>query len=224
MGVDFTSYSRVKTEPVPERFRARAYPISKKDIIKFEKELQDVPLEMRSLVMVLQGASYNAEGNIIMTSNYKISDELRDEFYEIYTNDEEFITVDWITNIIYKTTEESKSGTTGRSYSGYYDFCKLVQNLNKGMYMPPSVDSPPENGIVLTASSIDCLNGLEEVKKYFVSDTFKADSEKYGNSIDHRFDSKIVPSEDDIHQESWFFREFYSMMTLAADGGIVKIF
>jgi hypothetical protein len=91
------------------------------------------------------------------------------------------------------------------------------------MYMPPSVDSPPENEFVLTASSIDCLNGLEEVKKYFVSETFEANSEKYGNSIDHRFDSKIVPSEDDIHEESWFFREFYSMITLAADGGIVKI-
>jgi len=207
MGIDFIGYSRVKTEPVPERLRAKINPISKIAI-------KDLNLDTMNLV------GGDAEGMIFVSpeNEYEISQELQQEFYETIGAEEDFITVDWCTNIIYRKTAGSKICRTGRSYSGYFDFCNEIDQQNQLVYMPQL------DGILSTHSCIECLQGLETVKKHFVSDEFVADPEKYGNSWDHRFNNNLVPAKENIHNDSWFFREFYSMMSVAADGGIVKIF
>lgn len=190
MGVDFTSYSRVKSEPVPERFRAKRLPVSVSDADRKD-----------------------------------FDNELRYEFYGTIGREEDFITVNWDTNIIYRKTPETKIGSASRSYDGYGEFLSKLTKLNGGhrSYMPPDTDIAPENGIVSTERCITCLQGLERVRSHFVSPSFVADPEKYGNSYEHRLYTESVPEEDNIHDDSWFFREFYSMMSVATDSGIVSI-
>lgn len=226
MGVDFYGYSRVKAEPVPERFRAKRVPASAEKRRDLENRLRLAPYDVRCLILTLSGTSVGPEGQLIIPDDIEISEELRDEFYAMYRENKDFINVCWDTNIMYFKTADSKPGSAGRSYSGYGDFCTLLTKLNGGRplsYMPPSTDTAPENGFVSAEKCLQCLQGLDLVRHHFVSAGFTADGGKYGESCDHRFKEDLVPKEDDIHGDSWFFREFYSLMTLGADGGIVRI-
>lgn len=226
MGVDFTGYSRVKSDPVPDRFRTKRKPVSEEDTKRFETKLLETPHDLRAFVMVMSGASYSQNGKVILPDVIEIAQELKDELYEIMEKEEDYICISWETNTIYRRTPETKQGSAGRSYSGYGDFRKVLFELNGGRlpYMPPDTNVAPENGIVSTERCITCLQGLERLKHHFVSPSFVADPEKYGISCDHRFSDKDVPAEDNINPDSWFFREFYSMMSVASDGGIVVIY
>lgn len=224
MGVDFFSYSNVRTEPIPSRFRATKKPTTnekRKDILK---DLFNLSHDERTLVLTMMGAQLTPDG-LIVPDELEISPELQDEFYNTIGKEEDFITVCWDTNIIYRSTPETKTGTAGRTYSGYADFCRTLKSLNKLPlpYLPPSTDIAPENGIVSTDKCVLCLQGLNQVRDHFVSSDWKPDADKYGNSDIHRFNTEIEDKENNIHDDSWFFREFYSMMALGADSGFVRI-
>jgi hypothetical protein len=224
MGVDFYSYSNVRTEPIPSRFRATKKATTndkRKDILK---QLLNMSQDERALSLTLLGAQLGPEG-LIIPDELSISPELQDEFYETIGKEPDFLDVCWDTNTIYRSTPDTKRGTAGRSYSGYGDFCRDLKVLNKLPlpYMPPSTDTAPENGYVNTEKCILCLQGLNMVRDHYVSPDWKPDAEKYGNSSEHRFDKSLTDKKDNIHDDSWFFREFYSMIALGAESGFIRI-
>ncbi len=224
MGVDFYSYSNVRTEPIPSRFRATKKSITnekRKDILK---DLLSMSRDERILSLTLMGAQLTSEG-LIIPDELELPHEIQDEFYKTIGIEPDFLDVCWNTNTIYRSTPETKSGSASRSYSGYGDFYRDVNILNKLPlpYMPPSTDMAPENGFVNTEKCILCLQGLNMVRDHYVAPDWKPDAEKYGESTDHRFDDSLVDKKDNIHDDSWFFREFYSMMALGAESGFVRI-
>jgi hypothetical protein len=224
MGVDFYSYSNVRTEPVPSRFRATKKSITnekRKDILK---NLLSMSRDERILSLTLMGAQITSEG-LIIPDELELPHEVQNEFYETIGKEPDFIDVCWNTNTIYRSTPETKSGSASRSYSGYGDFYRDVNILNKLPlpYMPPSTDMAPENGFVNTEKCILCLQGLNMVRDHYVSPEWQPDAEKYGNLSEHRFDNSLTDKKDNIHDDSWFFREFYSMITLGAESGFVRI-
>ena len=224
MGVDFYSYSNVRTEPIPSRFRATIKPVTNERRKEMLKELLATPREMRSLVLTITGAQLGPDG-LIVPDELDLPREVQDEFYETIGKEPDFLDVCWNTNTIYRSTPETKRGTAGRTYSGYGDFCRDLTILNKLPlpYLPPSTDTAPENGYVSTEKCLLCLQGLNMVRDHYVAPDWKPDAEKYGESTDHRFDDSLTDKKDNIHDDSWFFREFYSMMALGAESGFVKI-
>ncbi len=224
MGVDFFSYSNVRTEPIPSRFRATKKSITnekRKDILK---ELLSMTRDERVLSLALMGAHLGPDG-LIIPDELELPREVQDEFYKTIGKEPDFLDVCWNTNTIYRSTPDTKRGTAGRTYSGYSDFCKDLTTLNKlpMPYLPPSTDSAPENGYVNTEKCILCLQGLNMIRDHYVSPEWQPDADKYGNSDAHRFDISLTDKKDNIHDDSWFFREFYSMMALGAESGFVRI-
>jgi hypothetical protein len=224
MGVDFIGYSNVRTEPIPSRFRATKKSITNEKRKGILKDLLSMSRDERILSLTLMGAQLTSEG-LIIPDELELPHEIQDEFYKTIGIEPDFLDVCWNTNTIYRSTPETKSGSASRSYSGYGDFYRDVNILNKLPlpYMPPSTDMAPENGFVNTEKCILCLQGLNMVRDHYVAPDWKPDAEKYGNSSDHRFDDSLVDKKDNIHEDSWFFREFYSMMVLGAESGFVKI-
>jgi hypothetical protein len=224
MGVDFTGYSNVKTEPLPSRFKPVINKQSEKDILEFEKELQKTPKEYRSLIMSIAGASYGVDGRIILPYEVKVPDEMCDEFYNTIGKEPDFIAVCWDTMTIYRRTPETRSGTSGRSYSGYGDFCRELKFLNNGplQYIPPDTDVAPEYGFISTDKCLTCIQALDKIRHQLVSDSWQPDPEKYCDCNNARYEEDF-PKDDDRNQESWFFREFYTVMSLGAESGFVRI-
>lgn len=222
MGVDFYSYSNARTEPVPSRFRATKKVISNEQRINILRDLLNMSHDERALSMALIGAQLTPDSVLIPD---ELSHELRDEFYETIGKEDDFIDVCWETNTIYRRTSDTKLGCAGRSYGGYEDFCRDLKILNKIAmpYMPSSTDTAPEYGFVSTEKCLLCLQGLNKIRDHYVSSDWIPDAEKYGNSWDHRFNDTLVDSTDNIHEDSWFFREFYSMISLGAESGFVRI-
>lgn len=213
MGVDFYSYSNVRTEPIPSRFRATKKSVSNEQRQNILKDLLNIPQDQRDFVLAMMGAQLGPNG-LVIPDEISISHELQDEFYKTIGDEDDFIAVCWETNIIYRSTPETKRGSAGRSYSGYGDFRRELAKLNKlpMPYMPPDTDVAPECGFVSTDKCILCLQGLNQVRDHFVSPEWKPDPD---NSSDDK--------KDNIHEDSWFFREFYSTIALGAEAGIVRI-
>lgn len=216
MGVDFYSYSYVRTEPVPVRFRAERKTMSDDARREFEKELSALARDEQALVLCLRGMSRDAEGRLIIPDEVTLSEELRNEFYETIGMEDDFLHVEWETNTIWRRTADTKMAEAGRSYSGYGDFFRDVRKFygtRSEFYMPPSTDTAPENGIVSTERCLQCLRTLEAVRWNYVSDAWVPHTD--------------VPEEsgpDNRHTDSWFFREFYTAVALAANGsGVLRI-
>lgn len=217
MGVDFYAYSYVRTEPVPARFRAERKVMSDSDRLKFERELVRLSREEQALVMCINGMSRDADGRLIVPEETTLSDELRTEFYNTIAAEDNFLHVDWATNTIWRTTEDTKFADAGRTYSGYGEFFKGVREFygaRSDFYMPPSTDSAPENGLVNTERCQQCLRTLDVVRRNYVSDAWKPEADV------------SVPEEEEEgpHADSWFFRQFYTAVALAANGsGVLRI-
>jgi hypothetical protein len=224
MGVDFHGYSRIRTEPIPNKYRASNKAISDYERREFEKEFHQLHPDLKGIVLSINGISYGSEGHLIYPSIPELSEQLQDELYEIYEKQEDFITVCWNTNTIYRRTPDTKECVAGRSYSGYGDFIDILKKLNEGPlpYIPPSIDSAPENGLVSSDKCWTCLQTLNKLRHHFVSDSWQPDYTKYINypkTVEDLDDDKA----DDIHEHSWFFRDFYTVISLGADGGFVRI-
>lgn len=186
---------------------------------EFEKELSALARDEQALVMCLRGMSRDTEGRLIVPDEVSLSEELRNEFYETIGADDDFLHVDWATNIIWRSTADTKTANAGRSYSGYGDFFRDIRKFYGArgeFYMPPSTDTAPENGIVSTERCLQCLRTLEAVRWNYVSDAWKP-----------AVSDSVVPEEggpDNRHADSWFFREFYTAVALAARGsGVLRI-
>jgi hypothetical protein len=221
MGVDFYGYSFVRTEPLPKKFRGE-----KRDPAELEAERRKLMASIRadpevaSLVLVLSGASIGTDGRLIMPDTPVVSDELREEFYTTIGNEPDFLGVDWDTGIIWRSTEETKIASAGRSYSGYGDFRQCLRDLNGGrplLYMPPSTDTAPENGYVSADRCRLCLEGLDRLRAHFVPADWKPNPEG-GDG-----DGDTVDDKDELHADSWFFRQFYTTMWIGAQSGMVRI-
>lgn len=83
MGVEFIGYSRIKTEPLPNRFKI----LNKQD-----------------------------------------------EFFQTIAKENDFISVCFETNTIYRTTPETIVSSAKRSYSGYDDFVEELRSLDDKMF------------------------------------------------------------------------------------------
>jgi hypothetical protein len=222
MGVDFYGYSNVRTEPVPNEFRALKTPLLPEERADIEESIRSAQPGLRELLMSTIGASYAPDGALIICDKVEISEETTEKLYNLYENNEDFLDVCWYTNTIYFATPYTMKASTGRSYSGYDDFCRELTRLNGGKplaYMPPSTDSAPECGFVSTDKCILCLQGLNSVRKFFVSDSWLPDMKAHVTHLD----DMIVPPVAAIHDDSWFFREFYSAVSAGADSGYLTI-
>jgi hypothetical protein len=218
MGVDFYGYSFLRSEPLPKKFRGE-----KRDTAEIEAERRRLEGAMRSdpmvsvLMLALSGASVGADGRLIMPDTPVLSDELRDEFYATIGAEEDFIGVDWDAGIIWRSTEETKIASAGRTYSGYGDFRKCLYDLNGGSplpYMPPSTDTAPENGYVSADRCRLCLEGLDRLRHHFVPADWKPNPE--GGDGDGEDGKEINP-------HTWFFRPFYTVLWMGAQSGMVRI-
>jgi hypothetical protein len=217
MGVDFYAYSYVRIEPVPARFRAERKSMTHDARREFEKELSALTRDEQALVLCLRGMSRDAEGRLIVPDEVILSEELRNKFYETIGSEDDFLHVEWETNTIWRSTADTKMATAGRSYSGYSDFFRGVRTFygdKSEFYMPPSTDTAPENGLVSTERCIQCLRTLEAVRENYVSYAWFPDC-------------GVPPREggsDNRRDDSWFFREFYTAVELAANGsGVLRI-
>jgi hypothetical protein len=225
MGVDYYSYSNVRTEPIPSRFRPTKKVVNNnKQQNELFKQISEIPPELKPFILGMMGAQLGPNG-LIIPDEIDILPEVRDEFYNTIGKEPDYIDVCWNTNIIYRSTPETKLGCASRSYSGYGEFCRDLDILNKHPmpYMPPDTDVAPEYGFISTDKCILCLQGLNQIRNHYVSPEWRPDPEKYGNSSEHRFNDDSIDKKDDIHGDSWFFREFYSMMMLGAESGFVRI-
>ena len=219
MGVDYYGYSCVRSEPIPAAYRPIISEWSAEEKAEFKAKYGAAPADVRPLLLAINGVSRDSRGGFVFPQRIETADT--DEKAP-FRADPNFLEVLWDRNIVYYKTAETVEGTAGRSYSGYGDFRKLVDSLAEDkFYMPPSTDTAPENGFLTTTDCINCLRGLNTVRKHFVSDVWVPDPAKYGNDCAHRF---ADAGADDVNTEhSWFFREFYSVIHLGANGGFVRI-
>ena len=225
MGVDFTGYSCVRTEPIHAKYRAKISRMSPEAQEDFTKDLLTLRRDEMALCMALNGVSRDAAtGQLVFPEKIEIAEETQNAFYAEYEKNPDFLAVSWHKNKVYLKTADTKEASADRSYSGYGDFKQTLKELWKlpasaMHYLPPSTDCAPEYGIAETDQALSCLRGLNTVRAHFVAPDWVPDLVKYGMSTDHRFDEK----EPCIHADSWFFKEFYCVMSVAADGGIVRI-
>lgn len=224
MGVDFYGYSCVRTEPIPAKYRPKTKLWSKEAQEEFERDIKWLSQDEQALVLALKGISRDLAGRYVYPLEIEFDDALVDEFHTEYGAKEDYIGVCWQKNRIYFKTPETKEGAAGRSYSGYGDFRNTLTRLYKVPahlmpYLPPSTDSAPEHGFVDAEQCMSCLKGLDQVRDKFVARDWLPDPEKFGINTDHRFEDKT----DDLHEDSWFFREFYSTMYVGANGGVVLV-
>jgi hypothetical protein len=216
MGVDFLGYSYVRSEPIPTKYRSikKSYALKEAERKYLEDEITKAPAYMRDLILAMTGVSIGTDGNYIMTEYCKISDELSEEFYSTIGSQTDFIGVCWQTNTIWQTTDLTRKTSCGRSYSGYSDFCDFLKDLNNGQfYLPPCTDRAPECGFLTPERCNLCIQGLDRIRHHFVSNAW----------IPDYVSPKEVLPEDDLHDDSWFFREFYSTLSLGSESGVVLI-
>jgi hypothetical protein len=136
------------------------------------------------------------------------------ECFEIYEKDPDFITICETKQIAYFKTSDTIKGSTGRGYSGFSEFCNEIQKLS-GESLIINYEY-----IMLNDYCDNIINTLEKARKFFVSTDWKPDYKLYSSKT--RFDESIVINpNDDIHDESWFFREFYTTVYVAKNNGIL---
>lgn len=111
-------------------------------------------------------------------------------------DDPMYIRTDWKNFNMFFKTKESVSAECGRSYHGYGEFCKRLSVLNGNRldYMP-NID-----GIMTASDAQLCLDELMNLRKHFESD-----------------------ESDESDEHTWFFKEFYHCLEVAANGGILRI-
>lgn len=225
MGVDYYGYSNVRIEPIPAEFRPRIARWSAEKQAEFEHKYEATDHDVRPLILAMNGISRDHTGKFVYPIEVKHdAEDAADAFYAKYCDEPNFIGVCWQKNRMYWKTEDTKKGCADRSYSGFGDFRALLHKLynlpaHLAPYIPPSTDCAPEHGYIDTEQCMSCLRGLDKVRDTFVPKEWTPDPEKYGINTDHRF----THTSDDIHQDSWFFREFYCVMTLGAEGGVVLV-
>lgn len=195
MGVDFISYSNVIVKPIPIKYRAKKIKNFSDNLLE---KINNLPNNMKSLYMVMNGISINNDMEIYIQDKLEISKE-SEEWLENVEKDNKFIQIDWYNNKIYYESEDSIKESTGRSYSGYSDFINYCQKIINFRYILPSTDSAPENGILDDKNKIKILiEDLNKLKSIFEKEN------------------------DDYHK--WFYDEFYKMVVNALDNGIIIIF
>lgn len=98
---------------------------------------------------------------------------------------------------MYLESEETIIAGADRSYGGYNDFIKYLNSIRKLKYVLPSVDTPPENGMLYDKKLINYL--LEDLN-HIKSKNF-----------------------DILNNEKWFFEEFHKMVLNASKLGLIVI-
>ena len=202
MGVDFYGYSRVRTEPIPNEFRTTRQKLSQEERADIEKSIKEAKPGLKTILLNMLGASYASDGSLIIPDKVESDTDTADKFYEIYENEDDFLGVCWDTNTVYFKTSDTKISSTGISYSGYGNFRKELTKLNEGkplQYMPPDIDIGPEYGFVSSDKCNMCLQGLNNVRKFFVSDDW-IPSEVLISDINLNDDIQVL-IEDNIHEE-----------------------
>lgn len=214
MGVSFRGISYVRAEPLPAKYRVKRQPVSEKERAALTQQLALAPAILRGVILSAHGASYDEAGNLILPDRMEIDIKLRAKFYEQAEEKKDYITVVWETNTAYYKTGDSCRAGAGGGYGTYADFCRELYRVagSRLPYMPPSTDSAPEYGVVNTEKCLMCLQGLESVRRHFVEDDWIPDP-----TVEYDVE------EGDKNEYTWLFRKFYTMMSVASQGGIVCI-
>ncbi len=227
MGVLFIAYSFLVTEPVPLQFRASWKAVSEAYRVNIEKDLKAMPSDVASLCMYSLGVSRDASGRLVIPDERVQNEDAETLFYETIGASTDFVTVDWTSNTFWRATGDSREAVAGRSYGGYGSFVGEVEaafgRARQGFYMPPATDCAPEMGIVSTERCLQCLRTLEAVRSKWVSDVWTPGPGRPFKT-EEGLAAPVLDSEEDLREDSWFFREFFTAMSLAANGsGIVII-
>jgi hypothetical protein len=220
MGVDFTGYSCVQTTPLPTKYRPVKTMLTPADIETIKASYRAMSPDIRCLAATMDGYTLDRTGNV-KVSPYKTvvaSDALCEEYYE-QQDDQDLIGVVWKTGLVFRKTSETESCGTARSYSGYSDFCEEIRHLSPmtDPYFPPSTDVYPYYGIIPADKCAECLQTLDLVRDHFVPRDWTPCPE-YSEKTRFTRDTTWY-----LHPDSWFFCEFYSALTLAANAGVLCI-
>lgn len=115
----------------------------------------------------------------------------------------------------YVATKYTESSIAGSSYDGYYEFCIELERILGYNAMP----APLHGAILKNEECVAYLKELDRARHVFVPKGWEPDAAVFANYTNHRYNATYP----DLHPRSWFFREFYSALHLAANGGIVVI-
>ena len=217
MGVDFHAYSNIRTEPLPTEFRIAHRRWTDKEKQEFQETLRSAPQDMCSLILATKGITTSPSGELVFPEISTGSEDLKDKAYDFYHETEEFITICWLTNTVYLKTPATQEYSCGRSYSGYGEFKQLLAKLNNGkpLTMPHSYTNG--NDLISAEKCRQTLGELKALRHHFVPESWEPDVVQM--SLDPTEDD-----EPDKHNETWFFKEFCTLISLAADCGVMCVF
>ena len=215
MGVDFHAYSNIRTEPLPTEFRIAHRRWTDKEKQEFQETLRSAPQDMCSLILATKGITTSPSGELVFPEISTGSEDLKDKAYDYYHETEEFITICWLTNTVYLKTPETREYSCGRSYSGYGEFNQILAKLNKGKSLTMPHSCTTGNDLFSAEKCRQIFGDLKELRDHFVQESWEPDVAKtFGLSED---------DQEDKHEQSWFFKEFYTLISLAADCGIMYV-
>lgn len=219
MGVDFTAYSNLRTEPLPQEYRREQKSWSEDKKRNFIESMRFSTPDIQALLMAMYGVSRDPDGSFNFPLEIEPSNEEEEKARAPLPDKENSVHICYRSNTIYYKTPKTKEYSTGRSYSGYGEFIDILEKLNKGKplkYMPPSTDSAPENGTVKSDKARQCLESLQALRYHFVPDAWEPDINE------HYYGLGDQPC--DRHEDTWFFKEFYTLMTVAVDNGLIHVY
>ncbi len=213
MGVDFQAYSNLRTEPLPIEYRITHRSWTAKEKQEFNESISQAPPDICSLILAMNGVSTSPSGEYVFPAKSTSNEEMRESVYEYYESKPDFINICWLTNTVYYKTPATQEYSCGRSYSGYGEFTQLLAKLNNGKQLTMPHSYTTGDDLIGAAECRQTLEDLKELRDHFVEDSWEPDATKEDED-----ESK------DKHEESWFFKQFYTLISLAAECGLLCVF
>ncbi len=216
MGVDFHAYSNIRTEPLLTEFRVAHRRWTEKEKQELYNALNKSSSDIHSLILAVNGIIISPNGDYIFPEISKDSSEMKIKVYDYYEKKPDFITICWLTNTVYYNTPATQEYSCGRSYSGYGEFKQILAKLNKGKPLTMPHSCTTGNDLFSAEKCRQILGDLKELRHHFVQESWEPDVTKsYGMTFED--------DQEDKHEQSWFFKEFYTLISLAADCGIMYV-
>lgn len=218
MGVNFHAYSNVRTEPLPIEYRRTHRKWTETEKQRFHDVInQDTP-ERRLLLLAASGVRTVSSGELIFPEKIMFTDEMEEmeeKVLEHYEQTPDFIKLCFLTNTIYYKTPATHAYSCDSSYSSYSEFTELLAKLNNGE--PLSIPQPftTDYPLISAEKCRQILGDLKVLRHYFVQESWEPDL---------TMDFGLSKDDQENKEESWFFKEFYTLISLGANCGLVCMF
>ncbi len=212
MGVEFQAYSNLRTEPLPIEYRIthRSWTAKKKQ--EFHDSINEAPSDMRSLILAMNGVSTSPSGEYVFPAKNTSNDHMRVSVYEYYESKPDFINICWLTNTVYYKTPATQKYSCVCSYNSYRNFTQLLAKLNNGKPLTMPHLYPTGDDIIGAAECRKKLEALKELRHHFVQESWEPDA------------TKDEDESKDKHKQSWFFKQFYTLISLGAECGLLCVY